>query len=269
MVSIVHISDLHYGCGDFKMEYMDNVINYINTNKDSIDIVVCTGDLTNKGRHNQYMEISNILKRIEVPMINVPGNTDVKNSGIIFFEQFFGPRRTKKVLEDKETIILGIRSPKDDLKKGEVGPEQIKWVIAQLKKHPLKNRILALHHHLVDVPYSGKSWNTVRDAGDLLELTQLFEVDLVLMGHKHVPHAWMFGITTLLYCGTSASLQVKAAENPSFNYIQLEDEDVEVYTIDSTNLEKDLLLRRKRGVVEFIRPRKTRLEHLIQSDVYK
>ncbi len=269
MVELIQISDLHYGCADFKMEYLENVINYINENHQKIDAVICTGDITNKGRYYQFEEISQILKRIKPPLLTVVGNTDVKNSGIIFYEQFFGSRRSKMIIDEKDTIILGIRSSKDDLKKGEIGDEQLKWTIDQLKAHPKNNRVLALHHHLVAVPYSGKSWNTVRDAGELLELTQRFEVDLVLMGHKHVAHAWLFGVSTLIYCGTSTSDLVRAQEPPSFNHIILNDEDLEVNSIDSTTLEKELLFRRKRGNLEFIRPRKHRLDHILQADVYK
>jgi 3',5'-cyclic AMP phosphodiesterase CpdA len=269
MVNLIHISDLHYGDGDYHQEYMDNVIGYINSNKDKIDAVVCTGDLTKKGRYYDFEQLSPILKRIEVPLLNVAGNTDVKNSGIIFFEQFFGPRRTKMVLDNKDTLIIGIRSCKDDLKKGEIGDEQLAWVIETIKKHPKNNIVLALHHHLVAVPYAGRSFNVVRDAGELLEITQRYGVDVVLMGHKHIPHAWLFGETTLVYCGTTTTDLVRANDPPCFNEIVLDDEDIEVHTINSKTLEKEVLLTRKRGVVEFIRPRKGRLDHIIQSEVYK
>lgn len=269
IVVIAHISDIHYGDGDYRQEYMDNVINYINNNGDRIDAVVCTGDLTKKGRYYEFEQLSPILKRIEVPFLTVAGNTDVKNSGIIFFEQYFGPRRTKMVIEGRDTLIIGIRSCKDDLKKGEIGDEQLAWVIDTIQKNPKKNIILALHHHLVAVPYAGRSWNVVRDAGELLEVTQRFGVDLVLMGHKHIPHAWLFGETTLVYSGTSTTDLVRADDPPCFNEIKLEDEDIEVHTINSKTLEKEVLLTRKRGVVEFIRPRKGRLDHILKSEVYK
>lgn len=269
MVNLIHISDIHFSDGDYKQEYLDNVIGYINNNKDRIDAVICTGDLTKKGRYYSFEALAPILKRIEVPLLTVPGNTDVKNSGIIFYEQFFGPRRSKLILEEKDTLIIGVRSCLDDLKKGEISDEQIRWIIDTIKAHPKKNIVIALHHHLVPVPYSGRSFNVVRDAGELLEVTQRYGVDLVLQGHKHVPHAWLFGETTLVYCGTTATDLVRAADPPCFNEITLDDEDVEINVINSITLEKDLLLKRKRGVVEYIRPRKDRLDHIIQSEVYK
>lgn len=248
---------------------MDNIIRYINENKDRIDVVICTGDLTKKGRYNSFEVLAPMLKRIEVPLLTVPGNTDVKNSGIIFYEQFFGPRRSKLILEEKDTLIIGVMSCKDDLKKGELGDEQLQWIIKTIQDNPKKNIVLAIHHHLVPVPYSGRSFNVVRDAGELLEITQRFGVDLVLQGHKHCPHSWLFGETTLVYCGTSTTDQVRAADPPCFNEITLNDEDIEVIVINSKTLEKELLLTRKRGIVEFQRPRRDRLDHIIQSEVYK
>ena len=120
---------------------------------------------------------------------------------------------------------------------------------------------------------SGQKFTTVRDAGEILEFTQLFEIDLVLMGHRHVPHAYVISWrnssnTTFLYCGTSASNKVRAADQPSFNHIYLDEGDLEVYMVNSTSLEKSLLLERKEHHTEFIRPRKTRIEHLLASAVW-
>ncbi len=132
----------------------------------------------------------------------------------------------------------------------------------------LENRILALHHHLIPVPLSGQKFTTVRDAGELLEFTQLFELDLVLMGHRHVPHAYVIGPTTFLYCGTSTSKKVRADDSPSFNHIILDEGDIEVHMVNSTNLERALLLERKVSRTTFVRPRRTRIEHLLSSSVW-
>jgi len=38
--------------------------------------------------------------------------------------------------------------------------------------------------------------------------------------------------------------------------------------VNSTNLEKTLLLERKEGHTRFVRPRRTRIEHLLHSPVW-
>ncbi|TFG26171.1 MAG: metallophosphoesterase [Promethearchaeota archaeon] len=265
MVEIIQISDLHYG-NEFKEQYMENVIKYINDIRP--DAVVCTGDVVHKGRMEQYQAIKPFLKRIKPKLVIVPGNHDAKNNGLIFFEKFLGPRRRTMVINEKDTIIVGLSSVIDDLKDGEIGDEQLLWLAEQFDKPGspgLENRIIALHHHLIPLPLAGRKWTTVRDAGEILEFTQLYNIDLVLSGHRHVPHAWVIGPTTFLYCGTSSSDKVRADEPPSFNHITLDKGDLEVYIVSAIDLEKNILLTRKNSITEFVRPRRTRIEHLLKT----
>ncbi|MHA2124728.1 MAG: metallophosphoesterase family protein, partial [Promethearchaeota archaeon] len=236
--------------------------------------VICTGDIVHKGRVVQFRKFLPYLDRIKElsNFLAVPGNHDAKNSGLVFFEKLFGPRRSRLVLEDKDTIIVGICSARDDMAEGRVGDEQLDWLGRQFNKN-LENRVMALHHHLIPIPMSGQKFTTVRDAGEILELTQLFEIDLVLMGHRHVAHAYVVSwtnssSTTFLYSGTSTSKKVRADDSPSFNHINLNEGDLNVYVVDSTNLEKFLLLERRQHHTHFIRPRKTRIEHLLASAVW-
>ncbi len=271
MVEIIHISDLHYG-SEFVPDYMENIIQYIE--EINPDAVICTGDIVHKGRVIQFRKFLPYLNRIKelTNFLAVPGNHDVKNSGIVFFEKLIGPRRSRLILEDRDTIIVGVCSARDDMAEGRIGDEQLDWLGRQFNKN-LENRIIALHHHLIPIPMSGQKFTTVRDAGEILELTQLFEVDLVLMGHRHVAHSYIISwrnssSTTFLYSGTSTSNKVRADDTPSFNHISLDEGDLEVYMVNSTNLEKGLLVERKEHHTEFIRPRKTRIEHLLASAVW-
>jgi 3',5'-cyclic AMP phosphodiesterase CpdA len=271
LVEIIQISDLHYG-SEFVAEYMENIIDYIEKKKP--DAVICTGDIVHKGRVIQFRNFQPYVNKIKEKskFLAVPGNHDVKNSGVMFFEKIIGPRRSRLLLENKDTIIVGLCSARDDLSEGRIGDEQLDWLGRQFNRN-LENRILALHHHLIPVPLSGHKFTTVRDAGEIIEFTQLFEIDLVLMGHRHVPHAYTLSwrnssSTTFLYSGTSTSNKVRADDSPSFNHIFLEKGDLEVYMVNSTNLEESLLLERKEHHTEFIRPRKTRIEHLLASAVW-
>jgi Icc protein len=270
MVEIVHISDLHYG-SEFVREYFENIISYIGDTKP--DIVICTGDIVHKGRVKEFKEVLPYIERIRniTKVMCVPGNHDAKNSGLVYFEKTIGPRRSRILLDDQDTLVVGICSAKDDMSEGMIGDEQLDFTGRCFDKN-LENRVLALHHHLIPPPLSGQKFTTVRDAGELLELTQLFEVDLVLMGHRHVPHAYIFDNnrtdTIFLYCGTSTSNKVRANDSPCFNHIFLDKGDLEVYMVSSIDLEKTLLLERREGYTRFIRPRRTRIEHLLSSLVW-
>ena len=186
MVELIQISDLHYG-SEFREDLIENIISYINESRP--DAVICTGDIVHKGRVIQFRRFLPFLDRLKenTNFLAVPGNHDAKNSGLVFFEKLIGPRRSRLLLDDKDTIIVGICSARDDMAEGMIGDEQLDWLGRQFNKN-LENRIIALHHHLIPIPMSGQKFTTVRDAGEILELTQLFEIDLVLMGHRHVPH---------------------------------------------------------------------------------
>ena len=271
MVEIIHISDLHFG-SEFVPEYMENIIEYVKDTRPGV--VICSGDLIHKGRVIQFKGILPYIERIKkiTKFLAVPGNHDAKNSGLIFFEKLIGPRRSRLILEDKDTIIVGMNSAKDDMAEGMIGDEQMDWAARCFNKN-LENRVIALHHHLIPIPMSGQKFTTVRDAGEILEFTQVFGIDLVLMGHRHVPHAYTISwrnssSTTFLYCGTSTSNKVRADDSPSFNQIYLDEGDLEVHMVNSKTLEKSLLLERKEHHTEFIRPRKTRIEHLLASEVW-
>jgi 3',5'-cyclic AMP phosphodiesterase CpdA len=267
-MDIVHLSDFHYGSPDFQRECLLSVINFINEKRP--DIVVCTGDLTHKGRQRQYQKILEYLNKIEVPFICVPGNHDARYSGLVFFERYIGARRSKVILEDQDAMILGLRSAKGDTSEGELGSEQLQWIMNELKNSHHSTKIVALHHHLLSVPSSGFKRTTLVDAGEMLELTRLYDVDLVLMGHKHCPHAWTVDSSVLLYCGTSTSEKVRADERPCFNYIHIDEKYIKSYIVDSMTYHKKLLINHRRGHsdTKYIRHRKTRIEHISSCNVW-
>lgn len=266
MVEIIQISDLHYG-SEFVPEYMENVIKYIA--EANPDVVICTGDIVHKGRVAQFEGVLPYFERIRdiTRLMVIPGNHCAKVSGLVYFEKLIGPRRVRMVLDDKDTIIVGLCSARDDMSEGLVGDEQLDWLGRQFNK-VLENRIIAVHHHLIPVPLSGQKLSTVRDAGEILEFTQLFEIDLVLMGHRHVPHAYVIGPCTYLYAGTASSRKIRADDKPCFNHIYLDQSDLEVYIVNSTDLSKHLLLQRKDNRTKYVRPRKTRIELMLQSPVW-
>jgi len=267
MVKLIHISDLHYGSSEFKLRYLENIIEYINDRKP--DAVICTGDITHKSRKNEYEFISTYLKRIEVPLLNVIGNHDAANNGVVFFERYIGPRRSTLVLKENDTLIMGVRSPRDNTSEGELGDEQLEWMMKELDKNQEKIKVLALHHHLVAVPSAGVKRGTLVDAGEVLQLIQDYEIDLVLQGHRHVPHIWSFGKAVLLYCGTSASNKVRADDTPCFNEISIFREKTTINVVDSLTLKKSLLFSQNRGKIGYARSRNEKINHILNSRVFQ
>lgn len=82
---ILHISDLHYEKSNDYQKVIDALCQDINitAKEKSIDAIVCTGDVANKGKTSKSAEIVSILKQIQAaaekdcPMIICPGNHDM------------------------------------------------------------------------------------------------------------------------------------------------------------------------------------------------
>jgi Icc protein len=118
--------------------------------------------------------------------------------------------------------------------------------------------VFLLHHHLLPVPGTGRERNIVYDAGDVLEVLQRCEVDLVLSGHKHVPYAWRMESLFVVNAGTACSLRLRGHMKPCYNIITLEVDRVTVvrkypfhgtetlleFTPSSGSFEKNVCLER-------------------------
>ena len=118
--------------------------------------------------------------------------------------------------------VVAIDSSKPDLAEGEVGRERYPWIREQFTTDA-DLRIFVLHHHLVPVPGTGRERNTVWDAGDVLALLAEMKVDIVLSGHKHVPHVWLLDHVLLVNSGTVSSYRLRGYTRPSYNVIEVTD----------------------------------------------
>lgn len=70
MTRILHLSDLHFGLE--RQPLVDPLLDRINGAR--ADLVVVTGDLTHRGRSAQFAQAAAFLRRIEAPLLAVPGN---------------------------------------------------------------------------------------------------------------------------------------------------------------------------------------------------
>jgi 3',5'-cyclic AMP phosphodiesterase CpdA len=260
MFDIMHISDFHINSGEFKIAFLDNVVKYIK--KANPDLVVHTGDYVHKGRGWQYEKLEKYyFKKLESPLLSVPGNHDVKSGGLELFKEYISPLRSYKVFDEKDTIVVGLRSPIPDMSEGFISIEQREWMSKKLSKinpktgEEYNNKVLALHHHLIDVPVGSKE-DKLLDAGETLETAAINDVDLILMGHRHIPYIWRIQSMLLVYCGTSASKKYRGKSAPSFNHIIINDDTIEVKFINSITLEPLDVQIRKHSTNKYVHQRR-------------
>ncbi|MEO6121871.1 MAG: metallophosphoesterase [Acidimicrobiales bacterium] len=122
---------------------------------------------------------------------------------------------------------MAIDSSKPDLAEGEVGRERYDWIRQQFVGDA-DMRTFVLHHHLVPVPGTGRERNTVWDSGDVLALLDEAGVNLVLSGHKHVPHVWLLNDILIVNSGTVSSYRLRGYTRPSYNVLELNHEMIRI-----------------------------------------
>jgi len=217
-MKLVHISDIHTAEPHFVPELMERVIEAIDEIEP--DIVIVTGDLTEDGYHFEFERAKGYIDRIDCERkIVLPGNHDARNVGYLCFEEMFGPRST--VERCCGVTIVGVDSTQPDLDDGHVGREKYEWMERCLNTDDFK--VVALHHHLIPIPKTGRERSIPTDAGDILELLTRNGVDLVLCGHKHVPWVWDLNGMIITNAGTACTNRVKCRIPQSFNLIELDE----------------------------------------------
>lgn len=220
-IIIAHISDLHCGSRYHIPSLATRVVDELNALEP--DIVIVTGDLTDMGFAPELRAAHALLGRIECDKrVVLLGNHDARNVGDEVFEDLFGKRDADVSLGPVH--ILGLDSSEPDLDSGHIGRQRHRWIESALVD-PEEFKVVAMHHHLVPVPGTGRERNVVRDAGDLLRVLAGNGVDLVLCGHKHVPNVWRLEDMLIVNAGTCCTHRLRGLIRPSYNIIEIHDLD--------------------------------------------
>ncbi|MEJ8543500.1 metallophosphoesterase [Methanothermobacter wolfeii] len=226
MILIAHISDLHVGAPNFKEDILLEAIRQINNLKP--DVTVISGDLTDNGYYLEFLQAAEYLKDLRGPHIFVPGNHDARHVGNETFEEVFTYRKGTFTLDD--LTIIGLDSSEPDLDYGKIGRSQQIWMEEELEKASRRNHrtVIALHHHIIPVPKTGRERNVLADAGDVLQSIINGAADLVISGHKHVPHAWRVEDTFFVTAGTVSSLKLRGKDINSYNTYYITDDSIRI-----------------------------------------
>jgi len=234
---IAQLSDIHAGGPlSFSQEEMKALLESVR--RVDPDVVVIAGDLTTAGYEWEYEEAAAWLAQLDYPKLIIPGNHDSRNVGYLHFQDNFGDAYSRhregfdadraERLQATGYTIVGLDSSDPDVNEGRVGNDRYPWIRAQFDE-PHDMRILAVHHHLVPIPGTGRERNTVADAGDLLLTLAELDIDVVLSGHKHVPFFW--GVNGMLLCnsGTAATRRVRGSTPPSWNELHVDASTIKVF----------------------------------------
>lgn len=233
---IAQISDIHCGEPTFQPELLRLTIERIN--RMNPDVVVVAGDITAAGFEWEFEEAHRWLSDLEAPKVVIPGNHDSRNVGYMHFERIFGERYSRYRLEmdplRQERVrasgltVVGIDSSDPDLNEGHIGRERYPWIQTQFE-WPDDVKVLAVHHHLVAIPGTGRERNIITDAGDVLAVLTRLDIDIILSGHKHVPFFWGLNGILVANSGTASTKRLRGSTPPSWNEIQVDASTIKVF----------------------------------------
>lgn len=237
MASVVQLSDLHFGAHDEKVVAATEA--WLQMHRP--DLVVISGDFTQRARVAQYRQASAYLNRLRADGFNllaIPGNHDVPLYDV--FRRFMRPlARYKRYIsndlcpwfENDELAVLGINTARSlTIKDGRINREQMDLIrrrFAAVAEH--KTRILVTHHPLYAMPIGegGELTEAVGRHEDAVTAVCEAGVHIALAGHFHRTYAESArrmvenaGGALVIQAGTSTSTRLRNDELQSFNWIE-------------------------------------------------
>ncbi|MEJ2184887.1 MAG: metallophosphoesterase [Gemmatimonadota bacterium] len=247
MLTLLHISDLHFG-----PPYVPRVGAALLAASERLqaDVIVASGDFTQRARRSQYAEARAFLDRLpDVPLVVTPGNHDVPLYRIA--ERIFSPYRWYReyiseeldtVLRREDAVIVSLNStsPLRAITNGRISREQLAFCRRAFRDAPPDAvRIVVAHHHFAPAPDYERTDVMPRGRRALDAFTAL-DVDLIMGGHLHRAYIGNSldvypgmdrerGIT-IVECGTTTSRRGRAREREknSFNVVRIGAETVRV-----------------------------------------
>lgn len=239
MTIIAHISDLHVSNVNFDKDVFLRAVDEINNLQP--DMIILTGDITDQGYYRDFIQATEYLSLFDAPLFAVPGNHDSRNLGYQTFEELIG-ERSWKLTKDDDFVVIGLDSSSPDIDSGNIGRPQQVWMDSQLDDCVINEKftVVALHHHVIPIPETGRERNVLSDAGDILKTLITHEVDLVLAGHKHVPNVWKMNNTLFVNAGSLSSTKLRGKDTNSYNVYNITDNSIEI-VLNKVGGEKILL----------------------------
>ena len=242
MARLIHLSDLHFGAHDQRL--VDAVAERVDEEKP--DLVVISGDFTQRARTEQFKEACDFLERLRDAghdVLAVPGNHDVPLYDV--FRRFLSPlTRYQRYIDDTlcpvhqlaGVTVLGINTARSlTFSEGRINEEQIQFIRDTFSRSdPDAMRVLVTHHPLFALPVgeTGEVKQAVGRSELALDAAGEAGVDMLLAGHHHTASSHSArdlvtraGPALVVQAGTATSIRLRD-ESQSFNRIDIEGEAV-------------------------------------------
>ena len=234
--TIVHLSDLHFGCVDPVV--LPALLRAVAAAVP--DLVVVSGDITQRARVAEFKAAAHFLESLPAPVLAVPGNHDVPLHNVLL--RWLSPldryRRyitsdLAPIFEDAEIAVLGVNTARAlTFKDGRINRRQMEAAMRRFANCSKDVTRIVVTHHTFDTPDPEPgaiaAHKVVGRANMAMAGFLLADVDMILSGHLHMSGV---GETTkryklpgraalLIRAGTAASTRRRGEVN-AFNIVRV------------------------------------------------
>ena len=193
MSILLHISDTHFGCEQPPVVRALQAL----ARERCPDVLVFSGDVTQRALPAQFAAARRLCDGLGIAhILALPGNHDIPLFNLLAratqpyrnYLRAFGPRLEPALATD-DFLVIGVNTTRAARhKNGEVSPDQVQRVAAQLQGARNGQLRIVVTHQPADVIRSEDERDRLRGADPALQAWSQAGADLVLGGHIHLPY---------------------------------------------------------------------------------
>lgn len=163
---------------------------HLNALKPRPEFALVTGDLTDVGSEAEYALFRKLMEPLCIPYFVIPGNHDRRGTlRRILPDAAYRPSNDEFLqytIDDYPVRLIGLDSLVPGEPYGELGPERLAWLDAQLAAATDRPTVLFMHHPPFITGIRHMDVQNCRDGAALGALVERYrQVQAVLCGHVH------------------------------------------------------------------------------------
>ncbi|PKP81554.1 MAG: hypothetical protein CVT79_09110 [Alphaproteobacteria bacterium HGW-Alphaproteobacteria-18] len=228
-MKIAHFADLHFGREDRKaLEAASDLVQAL-----GVDAIVIAGDLTQRGKREEFEAAQIWLSQFQVPVLCVPGNHDTPllnlpaRAADAFgrYDRYFGG--LSGPLDIGDISIRGLNTARGwqarmNWAEGRVDLDDLDSAIGAADRDGL--RIIACHHPFLS-PAKASLQTVTKRGEEASRRVAESPVQIIMTGHVHTPHAEVIRDGSGGYIAiTAGTLSTRLrAQPPAFNIVSIHD----------------------------------------------
>ena len=240
MTLVAHLSDLHFGRE--RSEVAEGLLDDLHARRP--DLIVITGDLTERAFHWQFRKARRFLDRLPGPWVATPGNHDVPllplderlHRPLERFARHIDPAPSPTRQAGKAWVTGLSTAHGATWKDGNIGQDLLDEVCTLTRSAPAGARRIVIAHHPFRPPPDAPDYKLVDGWEDGLRRLSAAGADIVLGGHIHRAYAVDAGAELgldrpLIVVQAPTAISPHLRDKPNgYNLLRLGDAFIEVAT---------------------------------------